>query len=134
MGVKAFDNFLKFIQGHIGLLNIKVDLLEEWVTVLTERSEGGGPNAGQATSELVETQRELNKTRTAIGAVKKFFVEMKRQWTKPKDRVIGHVVWAPPISVSAYPHGYTKDVCVVKLDEKKFSRNFRKNVLDLGAC
>ena len=134
MGVKAFDNFLKFIQGHIGLLNIKVDLLEKWVTVFTERSEGGGPNTGQATSELVETQRELNKTRTVIGAVKKFFVEMKRQWTKPKDRVIGHVVWAPPISVSAYPHSYTKDVCVVKLDEKKFSRNFRKNVLDLGAC
>ena len=134
MGVKAFDNFLKFIQGHIGLLNIKVDLLEKWVTVFTERSEGGGPNAGQATSELVETQRELNKTRTAIGAVKKFFVEMKRQWTKPKDRVIGHVVWAPPISVSAYPHGYMKDVCVVKLNEKKFSWNFRRNVLDLGAC
>jgi hypothetical protein len=59
---------------------------------------------------------------------------MKKQWTKPRDRVIGHVVWAPPISFSTAPHSYTKDVCVVKLDMKKFSQNFRRNVLDLGAC
>jgi len=57
-----------------------------------------------------------------------------KQWPKPKDRVIGHVVWAPPVSVSTAPHSYTKDVCVVKLDEKKFSQNFRRNVLDFGAC
>ena len=57
-----------------------------------------------------------------------------KQWPKPKDRVIGHVVWAPPISVSTAPHSYTKDVCIVKLDEKNFSQNFRRNVLDFGAC
>ncbi len=57
-----------------------------------------------------------------------------KQWPKLKDWVIGHIVWAPPISVSTAPHSYTKDVCVVKLDEKKFSQNFRRNVLDLRAC
>ena len=134
MGTKAFTNFLISIQGHIGILNNTVGVLGKRVTALTARSEGGGPNAEQAAGELVETQRELNKTRTAIEELKKFFVKMKKQWTKPKDRVIGHVVWAPPISVSTAPHSYTKDVCVVKLDEKKFSQNFRRNVLDLGAC
>ena len=43
----------------------------------------------------------------------------------PKDRVIAHVGWAPPLSFSTAPHGYTKDVCVVKLDKTKFSQNFR---------
>ena len=76
--------------------------------MLTARSKGGGPNVEQAARELVETQRELNKTRTAIEELKKFFVKVKKQWTKPKDRVIGHVVWAPPISVSTAPHNYTK--------------------------
>jgi hypothetical protein len=51
---------------------------------------------------------------------------------KLKDRVIRHVVWAPAVSVSTPPHGYTEDVCVFKLDKKKFSQNFRGNVLDLG--
>jgi hypothetical protein len=59
---------------------------------------------------------------------------MTKQWTKPKDRVIGHVVWAPPVSLSTAPTSYTKDVCVIKLDDKKFSRNLKSNVLDLGAC
>ena len=134
MGTRAFTNFLISIQGHIGILNNTVDVLGKRVTTLTARSEGGGSNAGQAAGELVETQRELSKTRMAIEELKKFFVKMKKQWTKPKDRVIGHVVWAPPISVSTAPHSYTKDVCVVKLDEKKFSQNFRRNVLDLGVC
>jgi hypothetical protein len=134
MGTKAFTDFLISIQGHIGTLNNTVGVLEKRVTVLTARSEGGGPNAEQAARELVETQHELSKTRTAIEELKKFFVRMKIQWTKPKDRVIGHVVWAPPVSVSTAPHNYTKDVCVVKLDEKKFSQNFRGNVLDLGVC
>lgn len=132
MGTRAFTNFLRSIQGHIGSLNIRIGMLEEWVTAFSAKSEGGGPNAEQAAHELVETQRELSKTQLAIEELKKFFVKMKKQWTKPKDRVIGHVVWAPPL-VSTAPHSYTKDVCVVKLNEKKFSQNFRGNVLDFGA-
>jgi hypothetical protein len=56
MGTKAFTNFLISIQGHIGTWNN---------TALTARSGGGGPNAKQAARELVETQGELIKTRTA---------------------------------------------------------------------
>ena len=134
MGTKAFTNFLISIQDHIETLNITVDLLEKQVTMLAARSEGGGPNARQAARELVESQRQLSKTRVAIEELKKFFVKIKEEWTKPEDRVIGHVVWAPPASVSTAPHSYTKDVCVVKLNKKKFSQNFRGNVLDLGAC
>ena len=134
MGTQAFTNFLISIQGHIGTLNTMTGILEKQAMVLTARSEGGGPTAEQAASELVETQHELSKIPTAIEELKKFFVKIKKQWMKPKDRVIGHVVWAPPISVHTAPHSYTKDVCVVKLDEKKFLQNFRRNVLDLGAC
>lgn len=134
MGIKAFTNFLISIQCHIGTLNNMVGVLEKRVTVLTARSEGGGPNAEQAARELLETQHELSKTRTAIEELKKFFVKVKKQWTKPKGRDIRYVVWAPLVSVSTTPHRYTKDVCVVKVDEKRFLQNFRSNVLDLGAC
>ena len=131
MGIKAFAHFVMSIKGHIGTLN---RALEKQVPVLTARSEGGGSHAENAARELVETQYELCNTRTAIKEVKKFFVQIQKQWKQPKDRVIGHVVWAPPVSVSAAPHSYTKDVCVIKLDKKKFSQDFRGNVLDLGAC
>ncbi|KAH9004279.1 hypothetical protein EDB86DRAFT_2887796 [Lactarius hatsudake] len=132
MGTDAFTKFLKYIQNHVGTLNAAVSIFETQVTVLTERSAGGGPNAEQAARELVETQQELSKTRTTIKELKKFFLKMKKEWMKPKDRAIGHVVWAPPISVSTAPFGYTKDVCVIKLNQKMFLQNFRGNVLDLG--
>lgn len=72
------------------------------------------------------------KVKTTIEELKKFFLKIK-EWANPKDRIIGHVVWAPPISVhTTAPHGYTTDICVIKLNQKRFSRNFRGNVLDLG--
>ena len=101
---------------------------------MTAGSEGGGPNAGQTARELVGARRELNNMPVAIEGLKKFFAKIEKEWKKPEDRVIGHVVWAPPASVSTVPHSYTKDVCVIKLNEKKFSQNFRGNALNLGAC
>ena len=139
MGTKPFANFLIYIQHHISCLNFNVGRLEDQVMEITERSEseGSGSNSGQVTHDLLaETQEKLSKTRMAIKELKNFFVKMKKEWTKPEDRVIGHVDWAPPISVSesTTSHSYTKDVCVIKLDEKKFKQNFMRNVLDLGVC
>jgi len=133
MGTRAFANFLESIQAHLGTLRIAVGMLEKRVTIGKARSECGGPDAKQAAYELVENERELSRTQVAIKELKKFFVKIKKQWTKPKNRVIGHAVWAPPVSLLTAPHGYTKDVCVIKLDEKKFSQ-LRGNVLDLGVC
>jgi hypothetical protein len=134
MGTGAFANFLKKIQAHIGTLNNTVDILERRVQVLTARSQGGGHSAQQAADELKESERELIKTQAAVGELKKFFVKVNKEWTNAADRVIGHVVWAPPISVDTALHSYTKDVCVIKLDGRKFMQNFKGNVLDLGAC
>ena len=55
------------------------------------------PNAEQVTCDLGETECQLNIMQNTIEALKKFFVKMKKEWEKSKDRVIGHVVWAPPI-------------------------------------
>src|SRR5258705_2396222 len=134
MGTRAFANFLTSIQGHIGILITRVSILERYIMTFMARSEGGGSNAEQAARRLVATQGQLGETRMAIEELKKFSAKMKKRWTNPKDRVIGHVVWAPPIDVLPAPHGHMKDVCIIKLDEKKFLPNFRKNVLDLGVC
>jgi len=134
MGTRSFDKFYTSILGRIGCMNSEVGILENKVTTLAAGFQDGGPNADKTAGELKQTRRKLGKTRLAIEKLKKFFVKVTMQWMKPSDRVIGHVVWAPPISVAPAPHGYTKDVCVIKLDEKKFSQNFRGNVLDLGAC
>ena len=133
MGSKAYADLLRSIQSHIGTQNRTTTILEKRITWYKMRLEKD-PNTEQVTHELGATEHQLNDIRNTVEALKKFFVKMKKDWKKPKDRVIGHVVWAPPISINNEPYGYTKDVCVIKLNEKKFLPNFKKNVLDLGMC
>jgi hypothetical protein len=78
MGTKDYKKLLLSIQGRINTLNNTLDVLQIQDAVLTERSEGGGPNAAQAARELDETRRELIKTQSAINDVNDFFVKMNR--------------------------------------------------------
>ncbi|KAJ1306713.1 hypothetical protein OPQ81_007703 [Rhizoctonia solani] len=116
MGNTAFADLLASIQARIGILNNTSD----------------GSNDAQVVSGLASTEGDMRKKKAAIEELKKFYIKMKKEWSELNERVIGYVVWAPPISVLTPPHGYTKDMCVIKLNEKKFSRNFKGNVIDLG--
>ena len=133
MGPKAFTDYLASIQSHIDDLIDTVDSLEKRVTTLTRRVEAGGDEAQKLAGELAETQGELPKIRTKIDVTKQYLVKVKRKGSKLKNRIIGHVVWAPPISVATPPHLFMKDFCVIKLVKDKF-RNLRNNVLSLGVC
>ena len=91
----------------------------------------GGINVEESQAKLEEHEAELAKLHTKIDTLKKFFVNIKKRWSKPKDRVIGFVRWAPPFG-TAVPHRYTRDVCVIELYKDKF-KHLLGNVLSLGA-
>ena len=131
MGTKAYDNLLKSIKAHIGTLKATVSVLEKQAKRYSNAVEQGSPGAE---AKLAATETDMRNKNEAIEELRKFFVTAKKDWGELRDRVIGHVVWAPANSVFTPPHGYTKDVCVIKLDKKKFGDNFRGNVIDLGAC
>ena len=76
----------------------------------------------------------MRNRKEVIKALKAFFVMMKKDWSDVNDCIIGHVVWAPPITGNNAPPGYTKDVCIINLDNKKFWPNFMGNIIDLGVC
>jgi hypothetical protein len=133
MGRDAFTNYLVFIQSSIGTFLDTAEYLDRRVMTLTDLVEGGGPCAEQSALDLPGVQEQLRTTRAKIDALKAYFVEVRKKWSKVKNRIIGHVVWAPHISVATPPHPYTQDICVIKLLEDKFP-NFRRNVLSLGAC
>ena len=75
---------------------------------------------------------KLAKTHTKIESLKKFFIDIKKKWSRTKDRVIGFICWAPSIGVSVAPHCYTQDLCVIELYKEKF-KHMTGNVLSLGA-
>jgi hypothetical protein len=117
MGDTAFKDFLASIQANIGILNNTVTVLKKCVASYKKKADAGD---AQAAIDLAATEDEIKDKSDVIEVLKVFFVTMKKDWSEVNDRIIGHVVWAPPITGNNAPHGYIKDVCVIKLDKKKF--------------
>ena len=87
----------------------------------------------QAAADLAKFQQKLDNAKTTITELRDFFATLKRDWSEVSNRVIGYVVWAPPITGLTPPDGYTRDVCVIEFDKEKFLPNFRGNAIDIGA-
>ena len=130
MGTHAFEDFLASIQAKIGNLNNSLTTLGKQAALFERRANNGNQQAAQ---DLATTRDSIKKTEGTVEEHKKFFALMKKDWSNVDNRVIGHVVWAPPITGLVDPHGYTLDVCVIKLDKSKFGPNIKGNVVDLGA-
>ncbi|KEP49280.1 hypothetical protein V565_103710 [Rhizoctonia solani 123E] len=130
MGNPAFTNYLVSIQAHIGTLLETVESINRKINTLTIRVRDG-VNIPESQIKLDENVAELGKIRTKIDVFKAFYVDIKKGWSKIKRRVIGYVVWAPPIGVGVAPHQYTRDLCVVELYKDRFM-HLIGNVLSLG--
>jgi hypothetical protein len=125
MGSKAFVDFVESIEAEIGSLANNVIHQKNLIKLYT-----GKPHL---VAKLAAAEDEVEKANVKIDTLKDFLVMVRRDWSDREKRVIGHVVWAPPITGNTPPHGYTQDVCVIKLDKVKFLENFVGNVIDLGA-
>ncbi|KAG8981790.1 hypothetical protein FRB90_006987, partial [Tulasnella sp. 427] len=126
MKTPAFTKYLTSIQALIGTLNKTIDSPERTANKLRSVVEAGGDGA-----QLEVAEGELTKNRREILALKKFFVDLKKNWSKSKDRIICYVLWAPPIGVGVPPHRYTRDLCVIELYKDKFKK-LLGNILSLG--
>ncbi|KAG2003725.1 hypothetical protein CC2G_004308 [Coprinopsis cinerea AmutBmut pab1-1] len=130
MGRLAFNNYLASIKVLIGALIDTAKRLDKKITTFRDRVENG-INTVESQRKLTEHETELARILRKIDDLKIFFVDIKRKWSKGKDRVIGFVRWAPPIGVGVAPHRYTRDLCVIELYKEKFT-SMIGNVLSLG--
>lgn len=131
MGKPAFNSYVNSLQAHIGTLNETVTDLKAFIKSLSERVEQG-INLPTSQHRLEENEAELVKINRRIADLKKFYVTLCRKWSKSRDRIIGHIVWAPAIAAGVGPDRFTQDLCVVQLYKPKFLA-FIGNVLSLGA-
>ncbi|KIO31335.1 hypothetical protein M407DRAFT_220464, partial [Tulasnella calospora MUT 4182] len=132
MGTKAWKDYLESVQIQIGYHGTAAEIYRESIERLEGKMEGDTPAAAKARRELRKTRELLEETTDAINELQKLYDQTRKDFGKPNQRVIGHVVWSPAITVGTAPHGFTKDVCVVKLDKGRFLPNFKGNVIDLG--
>jgi hypothetical protein len=87
----------------------------------------------EAEAGVPAKQAKLAEIKQNIGVLEAFYKEVNAQWSDIERRNIGHVDWAPKISVDVQGKRYTLDLGTFELDEAKFKANFKGNVIDLGA-
>lgn len=133
MGTKSWQDYFQSVQIEIGNLGISSGIYEDQIKKLETKAEGNTLAARKGEQQLNETRELLGKTGKAIDELKELY-ETTKEWGKPSQRVIGHIIRSPAITVDTLPHGFTKDLAIIKLDKEKF-RNIdgNMNVLDLGA-
>ncbi|KAF6748457.1 hypothetical protein DFP72DRAFT_1174346 [Ephemerocybe angulata] len=130
MSERAYEDFLTSIRHKKRVLTYDVDIKQRQATEERAQAETGDEQAAIA---LANTEAKIERLNEAFEALDVFLTTMEgSRWSFADLRVIGHVVWAPPISGNNPPYGYTQDLCVIKLDKSKFAANFRGNVIHLG--
>jgi len=130
LGSKAFQNALETIMDKIGHWDSMVDGYEEELTGLGEYVEGEDP---KMTSERQEITRKLEEAQASKASVFEFHRNITSFWSAESQRVLGHVVYAPPVSVGTGDSKHTEDWALIELNRAKFDWNaFRGNAIHLG--
>ncbi len=62
-----------------------------------------------------------------------FHGDITGSWSAESQRILGHVVYAPSISIATGDKRFTEDWALVELDREKFDWDtFQGNVIHLG--
>ena len=129
-GSKAYQNILVSIMSKIGHEALMVDHYKTELQSLREAVEGEDAVI-TGTRETVKFQ--LAKTEKSIGALNMFRSKITKFWSTENQRILGHVVHAPPISVGTGDKRFTEDWALVELHSEKIdSKGFKGNVINIG--
>jgi len=131
MGPDAFTNYLASICAKVTNLNNTVEYLVMRKEKLAKVE--ADPADDKWARKLEATQGKLAELCDQVSTLKAFHNNVMKCWSKVTERIIGHVVWAPKLDVNVSPYDYTRDFCVIHLDQEKFKDGFLGNTLSLGA-
>lgn len=132
LGTKGYENFLDSIRRRVRLHGFSVDIFSSRIKSYEEKLlVAAASDRGDEilTKKLARTRAELDETNRAIEALEKFYGDVERNWSRPEDRIIGHVIRAPAVKVDE--EGYIKDIAIIELDQMKFEE-CKGSFIDLG--
>ena len=125
LGSEAYQDALKDIKAKIRLEGSSADLYERQLAALGEAVEGE--------ARWQRFKGRLTKAEETIAAAEAFYSDITKNWGAESQRLLGHVVCAPPISVGTGPNHFTEDWAVIELNRDKIDwNNFKGNVVYIG--
>jgi hypothetical protein len=130
LGSRAFQKVLEAIMDKISHEDLMIDIYKDELEDLGEAVEG---EEAKTTTNRKEFKDGLAKAEASKASVYEFHGNITRFWSAESQRIMGHVVYAPPISVGTGDKQFTEDWALVELNRRKFDWNvFRSNVIHLG--
>ena len=122
------------IKVHTAAIEAEIENKHDVIKVLERRSNLNVPmDEEDAAAERTHVLHLLGEARRAIVSLRKFQADISRDWEKPENRLLGHVVLSPPISFNDVD-GFTEDWAVIEVSKAKVNKtNFTGNAIDLGA-
>ena len=134
LGKRAFTNLVDSIKVRIGRHGITVKRWRQQIEGFEEREKGTNTvDVEKAKAGRIETQGLLDKAENAMEALGALLDQVKKDWKKLDNRVLGHVLRSPAISLGVGEHRFTEDWGIFQIDRAKLGDGFQGNKLDLGA-
>ena len=132
-GFHRFQRGLDEIKDCVYDHGIHADLLVREIVDLEMELKSEDPEeAEQNEVPLKAKWKKLAEVKEDIGALEAFYKDTN-QWYDIARRNIGHIDWAPKISVDVQGYKYTRDIGTFEVDARKFKAQFKGNIVDLGA-
>ena len=75
----------------------------------------------------------LKRAKAKAKDLARFREQLSEDWGTDINRILGHVIFSPPIVIGVGTEQYTQDIAVIDVDASKIDpRTFSGNVIDLG--
>jgi len=127
LGDMAFKRFLESIQSEVEDKRDIVDRQKERIMLF------GVQDDPETNNKRRKAQALLDEAREAMDELNVFYKDVSTHWATQESRVLGHVIFSPPIGVGVGPQTYTEDFAIIEIDKSKIdASNFIGNVIDLG--
>lgn len=134
LGNRAFTNLLDSIKLRIGRHGMAAERWKEQIAGFEEREKGtNAVDVERAKAARIETQGLLDKGEKAMEALGALLPQVNKDWKKPDNRVLGHILRSPAISLGVGEQRFTEDWGIFKINRAKLGDGFQGNKMDLGA-
>ena len=129
LGSEAYQNALEAIRVKI---SGETTMINYYKGEINRMGEAIKDEDSKTTTTRDEFKAQLVVVEASKESVNEFQGNITRFWSEEDQRILGHVLYAPPISISS-DRQFTEDWALIELDHRKFNWDtFRGNVIYLG--
>ena len=115
----------------LALIDYEIEGQQSAITDANERIELAQHGANPTL--VTKAESDLKEAEEGLKALRALRHEIATYWVAKENRVIGELVWAPPVVLSTQPGQYTLDIAVIRIDAGKLdTNNYLGNTINIG--